>query len=162
MWKAFLGEFYLHSSYHSKQEHGWVGLFFALSLGWGYLFSFKLGRTSNTILRILSVRGVPPPPLYGQNFLQKKGYGFGGYPPPPLYGFFFFSEKGVTDLGGTPLPPFKDKIRKVVFEVLPYMFSTFSIIQQGLIRTQGNFCKINLDKVTMGPVRWDKFLHLYT
>ena len=26
-----------------------------------------------------------PPPLYGQNFLQKKGYGFGGY-PPPLYG----------------------------------------------------------------------------
>ena len=44
-----------------------------------------LGGTSNTTLRILSVRGVPPL-LYGQNFRQKKGYGFGGYPPPPLYG----------------------------------------------------------------------------
>ena len=32
-------------------------------------------------------RGYPPLPLYGQNFWQKGGYGFGGYPPPlPLYG----------------------------------------------------------------------------
>ena len=29
-----------------------------------------------------------------------------------------FGIKGVTDLEGTP-PPFTDKIRKVVFEVLP-------------------------------------------
>ena len=50
--------------------------------------------------------------------VQKIGYGFGGYPPPPLYGFFF-SEKGLTDLGGTPAPPFTDKICKVVFEGLP-------------------------------------------
>ena len=42
-----------------------------------------------------------------------------GVPPSPLYGIFF-SEKGVTDLGGPP-PPFTDKIRKVVFEVLPYI-----------------------------------------
>ena len=40
-----------------------------------------------------------------------------GVPPsPPLQ--IFFSEKGVTDFGGTP-PPFANKIRKVVFEVLP-------------------------------------------
>ena len=32
------------------------------------IFQGFLGRTSNTTLRILSVRGVPPPPLYGQNF----------------------------------------------------------------------------------------------
>ena len=59
-----------------------------------------LGKRSNTTLRILSVRGVPPP-LYGQNFRQKK----------------------VTDLGGTPLPPFTDippknvlqKVLKMVF-----------------------------------------------
>ena len=37
------------------------------------------------------------PPLYGQNFRQIGGYGFGGVPPP-----------------------FTDKTRKVVFEVLPY------------------------------------------
>ena len=36
---------------------------------------------------------------------------------PPL-NRIFFSEKGVTDLGGTPLPPFTDKIRKVVFDGL--------------------------------------------
>ena len=39
--------------------------------------------------------GGTPPPLYGQNFRQIGGYGFGGY------------------------PPFTDKIRKVVFEVPP-------------------------------------------
>ena len=33
--------------------------------------SYILGATSNTTLRILSVRGVPPP-LYGQNFRQQK------------------------------------------------------------------------------------------
>ena len=42
--------------------------------------------------------GTPPPPLYGQNFRQERVYGLGGY----------------------PLPPFTDKIRKVVFDVLPY------------------------------------------
>ena len=44
-----------------------------------------LGRWSNTTMRNLSVRGVPPPPLQTK-ILQKKSYGFGGYPPPPLYG----------------------------------------------------------------------------
>ena len=61
--------------------------------------------------------------------VQVIGYEFGGYPPPLLYGFFF-SEKGVTDLGGTP-PPFTNKIRKVVFEVLPkshpYFWITFKM-----------------------------------
>ena len=32
----------------------------------------------------LRICGVPPPPLYGQNFQQKGGYGFGGYTPSPL------------------------------------------------------------------------------
>ena len=65
----------------------------------------------------LRIWGVPPsPPL--QIFFSEKGVtDFGGTPPPPFTDFFF-SEKGVTDLGGTP-PPFTDKIRKVVFEVLP-------------------------------------------
>ena len=41
-----------------------------------------------------------------------------GVPPsPPLW--IFFSKKGVTDLGGTPAPPFTDKIRKVVFDGFP-------------------------------------------
>ena len=31
----------------------------------------------------------------------------------------FLSKNLVTDLGDTPLPPFTDKIRKVVFAVLP-------------------------------------------
>ena len=31
----------------------------------------------------------------------------------------YFSEKGVTDLRGTPPPPFTDKIRKVVFDPFP-------------------------------------------
>ena len=52
-----------------------------------------LGRRSDTTLRILSVRGVPPP-LYGQNFRQKK----------------------VTDLGGTPFPPFTDFSPKIFFK----------------------------------------------
>ena len=42
--------------------------------------SYTLGRTSNTTLRILSVRGVPPPPFTDKIFAKKK----------------------VTDLGGTP------------------------------------------------------------
>ena len=41
----------------------------------------------------------------------------GGTPPPPFTDKIF-GKKGVTDLGGTP-PPFTDKIRKEVFEVLP-------------------------------------------
>ena len=41
----------------------------------------------------------------------------GGTPLPPFTDKFF-SEKGVTDLGGNP-PSFMDKIRKVVFELLP-------------------------------------------
>ena len=45
----------------------------------------------------LRIWGVPPSPLYGFFFQRKGGYGFGGYSPPP----------------------FTDKIRKVVFEVLP-------------------------------------------
>ena len=40
--------------------------------------------------------GGTPHPLYGQNFQQKVGYGFGGT-PPPFYG----------------------QIRKVVFDHLP-------------------------------------------
>ena len=44
-----------------------------------------------------------------------------GGTPPPLYGQNFQQKKGVTDLGGTLPPPFTDKIRKVVFEVLPYV-----------------------------------------
>ena len=34
-------------------------------------------------LRIWGVQYTPLP-LYGQNFWQKGGFGFGGYPPPPL------------------------------------------------------------------------------
>ena len=49
----------------------------------------------------------------------------GGTPLPPFTDFFF-SEKGVTDLGGTPAPPFTDKIRKVVFEGLPYGANNFA------------------------------------
>ena len=33
----------------------------------------------------LRIWGLPPPPLYGQNFQRKWGYGFGRYPPPPLW-----------------------------------------------------------------------------
>ena len=44
----------------------------------------------------LRIWGVPPSPPLRIFFQQKGGYGFGGYPPP-----------------------FTDKIRKVVFEVLP-------------------------------------------
>ena len=42
----------------------------------------------------------------------------GGTPLPPFTDKIF-GKKGVTDLGGTPPPPFTDKIRKVVFEVPP-------------------------------------------
>ena len=73
--------------------------------------------------------GTPLPPFtdFPPKICLQKGlkmvffvfcYGFGEFPPPPRYGFFF-SEKGVTDLGGTPAPPFTDNIRKVVFEVFP-------------------------------------------
>ena len=41
----------------------------------------------------------------------------GGTPPPPFTDKIF-GKKGVTDLGGTP-PPFTDKIRKVVFDLAP-------------------------------------------
>ena len=62
------------------------------------LFTFKSGYVTKKI-EVLRLKGgvqillcgfCPegryPPPLYGQNFRQKKGYGFGGYPPLPLYG----------------------------------------------------------------------------
>ena len=61
----------------------------------------------------------------------------GGAPPP--FTDKIFGKEGVTDLGGTPLPPFTDKIsakrglriwgvpppltdkiRKVVFDILPW------------------------------------------
>ena len=47
---------------------------------------------------------------YFADFVRKGGT------PPPLR--TKFSPKKVTDLGGT-LPPFTDKIRKVVFDGLP-------------------------------------------
>ena len=53
-------------------------------------------------LRILFVRGVPPP-LFGQNFRQKGGYGFGGYPRPPLYGQNPQSSIWRPPLGNTSL-----------------------------------------------------------
>ena len=56
---------------------------------------------------------------YFADFVRKWG-------TPPPFTDFFFGKKGVTDLGGTPAPPFTDKIRKVVFEVLP---NTVSINQ---------------------------------
>ena len=48
----------------------------------------------------------------------------GGTPLPPFTDKIF-GKKGVTDLGGTPPSPFTDKIRKVVFEVFPYRFVLF-------------------------------------
>ena len=56
--------------------------------------------TSNTTLRILSVRGVPPPftPPLRIFLVQKIGYGFGGYSPPPLYRFFS-AKRGLRILG---------------------------------------------------------------
>ena len=42
----------------------------------------------------------------------------GGTPLPPFTDKIF-GKKGVTDLGGTPPPPLTDKIRKVVFKVFP-------------------------------------------
>ena len=85
-----------------------------------------LGRVSNTNLQILSVSGVPQPPLYGFVFSAKKKLRIWGYPPPPLYGLspkkilqkglkivFFFSLKKhlilVQKIGygfwGYPPPP---------------------------------------------------------
>ena len=46
----------------------------------------------------LRIWGYPSPPFTDKNFGKKGGYGFGGYPSPP----------------------FTDKIRKVVFDLLPY------------------------------------------
>ena len=122
-----------------------------------------LGGTSNTTLRILSVRGVPPP-FTDKIFAKKKVTDLGGTPPPPftdippknvlqkvLKMVFFaqktplfgpknrlriwgvppspplrtkFSAKRELRIWGVPPPPFTDKIRKVVFEVLPYISST--------------------------------------
>ena len=44
----------------------------------------------------------------------------GGTPLPPFTDKIF-GKKGVTDLGGTP-PPFTDKIRKVVFDLAPNLW----------------------------------------
>ena len=87
-------------------------------------------------------RGTPLPPInvhflriFLQNMLKKKiaqktpdfgpkiGYGFGGYSPSPLYGQNF-QQKGGYGFGGYP-PPFTDKIRKVVFDGLPYRYRYF-------------------------------------
>ena len=74
------------------------------------------------------VRKGGTPPLYGQNFLQKKGYGFGGYPPPftdippknllkkVLKMVIFaqktpvFGPKNRLRIWGVLPPPFTDKI----------------------------------------------------
>ena len=63
--------------------------------------------------------GGTPPPLYGQNFRQIGGYGFGGYPPP-----------------------FTDKIRKVVFEVLPYSIVPLCEGSETLIECKSMYCQI--------------------
>ena len=42
----------------------------------------------------------------------------GGTPPPPFTDKIF-GKKGVTGLGGTLPFPFTDKIRKVVFDLAP-------------------------------------------
>ena len=44
---------------------------------------------------------------YFADFVRKWGY------PSPVYGFFW-GKKGVTDLGGTPLPPFTDFPPKIL------------------------------------------------
>ena len=67
------------------------------------LFSFfplHLGKTSNSTLRILSVRGVPLPPLRTK-FSPKKVTDLGGTPPSPL-----------TD---TPPKNFLQKVLKMAF-----------------------------------------------
>ena len=51
----------------------------------------------------------------------------GGTPLPPFTDKIF-GKKGVTDLGGVPPPPFTDKIRKVVFEVPPKVIIKISIL----------------------------------
>ena len=48
---------------------------------------FSLGRTSNTTLRNLSVRGVPLPPFTDEIFAKKKLRIWGGPPSPPLRTF---------------------------------------------------------------------------
>ena len=53
---------------------------------------------------------------------KKIGYGVGGYPCPARLQIFF-RRKGGYEFGGYPRPPFTDKIRKVVYEGLPYNFS---------------------------------------
>ena len=51
------------------------------------------GKTSNTTYFADFVRkgGIFPPPLYGQNFRQKRSYGHGGV-PPPLYRYFLLKN----------------------------------------------------------------------
>ena len=51
----------------------------------------------------------------------------GGTPLPPFTDKIF-GKKGVTDLGGTPPSPFTDKIRKVVFEVFPYKLGIYMYV----------------------------------
>ena len=83
---------------------------------WQQLNSLHVkGKPSNTTLRILFVRGVPPP-LYRQTFRQGRSHGLRGPPPPPLRTFFAqkclkivflpkntcFLVKNITDLGGAP------------------------------------------------------------
>ena len=75
--------------------------------------------------------GTPPRNFFFRKcyklcFLLKKTPDFGpknrlriwGVLPSPLYGFFF-QQKGTYGFGGSPRPPFTDKIRKVVFDRLP-------------------------------------------
>ena len=59
--------------------------------------------------------------------VQKTGYGFGGTPLPPFTDKIrkvvfdgLFRQKGGYGFRGYPCPPFTDKIRKVVFDGFPY------------------------------------------
>ena len=53
----------------------------------------------------------------------------GGTPLPPFTDKIF-GKKGVTDLGGTPVSPFTDKIRKVVFDHFPKMRALFGTVEK--------------------------------
>ena len=68
----------------------------------------------------------------------------GGTPLPPFTDKIF-GKKGVLDLGGTPLPPFKDKIRKVIFDHLPKLKVWFSW-RGYFISYSGTHCK-SLEKL---------------
>ena len=56
-----------------------------------------LGKTSNTTLQILSVRGVPHTPLRTKFSTKKELRILGGTPSPPLQTFprKFFLQKGL-------------------------------------------------------------------